>query len=34
MEVYLDNVATTKPRKEVVKAMLQALEEDYGNPSS
>ncbi len=34
MEVYLDNAATTKPTKEVVEAMLVALEKDYGNPSS
>lgn len=34
MEVYLDNAATTKPRKEVVEAMLKALEKEYGNPSS
>ncbi len=34
MEIYLDNAATTKPRKEVVKAMLRSLEKEYGNPSS
>ena len=34
MEIYLDNAATTKPRKEVVDAMLRALEREYGNPSS
>ncbi|ABW19354.1 cysteine desulfurase family protein [Alkaliphilus oremlandii] len=34
MEVYLDNAATTKPREEVVEAMLKALKEAYGNPSS
>ena len=34
MEVYLDNAATTKPRKEVVEAILKSLEEQYGNPSS
>jgi len=34
MEVYLDNAATTKPRKEVVGAMLRSLEKEYGNPSS
>lgn len=34
MEVYLDNAATTKPRKEVVEAMLRSLEKEYGNPSS
>jgi len=34
MEVYLDNAATTKPRKEVVEAMVYAMEELYANPSS
>lgn len=34
MEIYLDNSATTKPYKEVVDKMLQALTEDYANPSS
>lgn len=34
MEIYLDNAATTKPRKEVVEAILKALEKEYGNPSS
>lgn len=34
MEIYLDNAATTKPTREVVEAMLVALEKDYGNPSS
>lgn len=33
-EVYFDNSATTKPRKEVVDAMLIPLTELYGNPSS
>lgn len=33
-EIYLDNCATTKPRKEVVAEMIDVLEEDYGNPSS
>lgn len=32
--IYLDNCATTKPRDEVVEAMLKALRDDYGNPSS
>ena len=32
--IYLDNAATTRPRKEVVKAMLPYLEENYSNPSS
>ncbi|MBU5677641.1 cysteine desulfurase [Alkaliphilus sp. MSJ-5] len=34
MEVYLDNAATTKPRKEVVESILKSLEEQYANPSS
>lgn len=34
MEVYLDNSATTRVRPEVVAAMVTAMEEDYGNPSS
>ncbi|HZJ76357.1 MAG TPA: cysteine desulfurase family protein [Oscillospiraceae bacterium] len=34
MEIYLDNAATTKPRREVVEAMLRSLEKEYGNPSS
>lgn len=32
--IYLDNCATTKPRQEVVKVMMEALEVDFGNPSS
>lgn len=32
--IYLDNSATTKTDKEVVKAMLPYLSENYGNPSS
>ncbi|MGE5588310.1 MAG: cysteine desulfurase NifS [Clostridia bacterium] len=32
--VYFDNAATTKPRQEVVQAMLPYLGEEYGNPSS
>ncbi len=34
MRVYLDNSATTKPSKEVVDTMVEALNEYYGNPSS
>ncbi|SHE82507.1 cysteine desulfurase [Caldanaerobius fijiensis DSM 17918] len=34
MQVYLDNSATTKPYKEVVEAMIYALNERYENPSS
>lgn len=33
-EVYLDNSATTKPRQEVVEAMMVPLNDLYGNPSS
>ena len=32
--IYLDNCATTKPRKEVIDLMCQALENDFANPSS
>ena len=34
MEVYLDNSATTKPSAGVRDKLMQALYEDYGNPSS
>ncbi|MFL0248224.1 cysteine desulfurase family protein [Candidatus Clostridium stratigraminis] len=34
MEVYFDNSATTKPYGEVIKAMVDAMENFYGNPSS
>ena len=33
-EVYMDNAATTKMKKEVIDAMIPCLENDYGNPSS
>ncbi|SJZ38836.1 cysteine desulfurase family protein [Selenihalanaerobacter shriftii] len=33
-EIYLDNSATTKPKEEVVKAMMEPLTNNYGNPSS
>lgn len=33
-QVYLDNAATTKVRKEVVEKMQEALANTYGNPSS
>lgn len=34
MEVYLDNSATTKVRKEVIDKMVKVMDEEYGNPSS
>jgi cysteine desulfurase len=34
MTVYFDNAATTKPYPEVVDVIRQALEDDFGNPSS
>jgi len=34
MRVYLDNAATTPLDKEVLKAMYQVMETQYGNPSS
>ena len=33
-EVYLDNSATTRPYPEVARAVLEAMEDNYGNPSS
>jgi cysteine desulfurase len=33
-EIYLDNAATTAPDPAVVQAILRALTEEYGNPSS
>ena len=33
-KLYLDNAATTKTRKEVVREMGKFMLEDYGNPSS
>lgn len=32
--IYLDNSATTRPCKEAVSAAVNAMEENYGNPSS
>lgn len=32
--IYLDNAATTKPRKEVIDVINQCLTDDWGNPSS
>lgn len=34
MEVYLDNSATTKVKKEVIDTMAEVMESCYGNPSS
>lgn len=34
MEAYLDNAATTRVFPEVKERVVQAMEEDYGNPSS
>ncbi len=33
-EVYMDNAATTKIKKEVLDVMIPCLENEYGNPSS
>lgn len=32
--IYLDNCATTKPRDEVIDAMVECLRNDFANPSS
>ena len=32
--IYLDNAATTKPKREVIDAINKCLIEDWGNPSS
>ena len=32
--IYLDNSATTKPCKEAVEAVANALTENWGNPSA
>lgn len=32
--IYLDNCATTKPRKEVIEFLIETLEKDFANPSS
>ena len=32
--IYLDNNATTRPAPEVVEAVLSALKDSFGNPSS
>ncbi len=33
-EIYLDNNATTKPLPEVIRAVVEAMGEGFGNPSS
>lgn len=32
--IYLDNSASTKPRKEVIDVLVQTLEENYANPDA
>lgn len=32
--IYLDNCATTKPRREVIEEMTKAMEDEFANPSS
>lgn len=34
MNIYLDNASTTKPSSEVIKAVCEAMEKYYENPSS
>ncbi len=34
MEIYLDNAATTRPCREAVAAITEALTENWGNPSA
>src|SRR5690606_11979128 len=34
MQVYLDNAATTPIDPEVINAMVETMENDFGNPSS
>lgn len=34
MDIYLDNAATTKPKKEVIESVCNGMEEFFGNPSS
>ena len=34
MEIYFDNSATTRPYDEVIDVMVNAMKNDYGNPSS
>ena len=32
--IYLDNSASTKPRKEVINVLVQTMEENYANPDA
>ena len=32
--IYLDNSASTKPRKEVIDTLIQTMEENYANPDA
>ena len=32
--IYLDNAASTKPKKEVIDIMLDAMQKEYGNPDA
>ncbi|WP_353096687.1 cysteine desulfurase family protein [Tissierella praeacuta] len=32
--IYLDNCSTTKPREEVIKVIIESMNDDFGNPSS
>ena len=34
MSIYLDNAATTKPCREAVESAVNAMTENFGNPSS
>ena len=34
MEIYLDNAATTKPCPQAVSAVMEALTDNWGNPSA
>jgi cysteine desulfurase len=34
MTIYADNAATTKPSRAALDAMIDCLENNYGNPSS
>ena len=34
MEIYLDNAATTKPCPQAISAVMEALTDNWGNPSA